>query len=130
MKRAIIIGLAIALTVVIGSAVYAHGPWGQGMGYSTNPAGPVNLENWKKFQQETLTLREEVMTKKMELRNEYSKTPRDYDRIASLKKEIVDLQTKIHATAEKYGLPATGFGCGMRHGQGMMGQCGPCNMAE
>lgn len=125
MRKAMIIGLAAVIAlVVIGGAVYAHGPWGYGMGCSTG----ANVENVKKFQKETLSLRDELLTKRLELQNEYSKPEPNYDRIATLRKDIVDIQTKIQTTADKYGLPA--FGTGMGHGMMgrgmMMGMGCPC----
>ncbi|MCX7991742.1 MAG: hypothetical protein N2999_06900 [Proteobacteria bacterium] len=64
----------------------------------------VNVENLKKFQKETIALRDDLFTKKIELEQEYSKEKKDYDKITALKKDIVSLQTKIQATAEKYGI--------------------------
>ncbi|GAB4415042.1 MAG: hypothetical protein OHK0032_11190 [Thermodesulfovibrionales bacterium] len=133
MKKAIMIGLVAAIALmVIGGAVYAHGPWGHGMVYGTG----ANVENVKKFQKETLSLRDELITKRLELQNEYGKPQPDYDRIGTLRKEIVDIQTKIQAAADKYGVPA--FGHGMGHGmmgrgmigEGMMGAGCPCPMCQ
>lgn len=121
MKKALMIGLAVVIGLtIIGGAVYAHGPWGHGMGYGTD----ANVENVKKFQKETLSLRDELLTRRLELQKEYSKPQPDYNRIGTLRKEIVDIQTKIQAAADKYGLPAWGDGYGMGHrmmGRGMMG---------
>ncbi|MFN3395968.1 MAG: hypothetical protein ACK4Z9_04150 [Thermodesulfovibrionales bacterium] len=133
MKKSLIIALVVATAfVVIGGAVYAHGPWGHGMGYGMNFGGAVNVENMKGFQKETMALRDELITKRMELQNEYNKPQRDYERISTLRKEIVELQTKIQAAAEKYGLPANGRAYSMRNGmmgKGMMGHNCPCPMS-
>lgn len=128
MKRSLIIALVVAAFVVIGGAVYAHGPWGHGMGYGMNFGGAVNVENMKGFQKETMALRDELITKRVELQNEYSKPQRDYERIGTLRKEIVELQTKIQAAAQKHGLPADGRVYGMM-GKGMMGHNCPCPMS-
>jgi len=130
MRRTAMIGLAVVVALLVGGgALYAHGPWGHGMGYGAG----VNVENVKKFQKETLSLRDELITKRLELQNEYSKPQPDYDRIGTLRKEIVDIQTKIQAAADKYGVPAPGSGYGMRHGmmgRGMMGDACPCPMCQ
>lgn len=130
MRRTTMIGLTVVVALlVVGGAVYAHGPWGYSMGYGAG----VNVENVKKFQKETLSLRDELITKRLELQNEYSKPQPDYDRIGTLRKEIVDIQTKIQASADKYGVPALGSGYGMRHGmmgRGMMGDACPCPMCQ
>lgn len=110
MKRSMIAGLVIVIGLLLTSAVYA---WWAGYGTGTN------IENVKKFQKETLSLRDDLMTKQFELQNEYNKPVPDTNRIATLRKEIIDLQAKIQAVAEKYGISAWGPGYGM--GPGMMG---------
>ncbi len=121
MKKSAIIGLVIAVGLLIAGGVYAWWPGGgYGMGYGTG----TNVETIKKFQSETLSLRDAIMTKNLELQNEYNKPQPDYNRIATLKKEIIDLQAKIQAVAEKYGVggPMGGHMGGMMMGPGMMGQ--------
>lgn len=128
MKKTLIVALVVATALVVGGVVYAHGPWGHGMGYGMNFGGAVNIENLKGFQKETMAMRDDLITKRLELQNEYSKPQLDYERIGTLRKEIVDLQTKIQAAAEKYGLPHN-TGYGMRHGmmgKTMMGHNCPC----
>lgn len=132
MKKTLIVVMVVATALVVGGVVYAHGPWGHGMGYGMNFGGAMNVENMKGFQKETMALRDELITKRVELQNEYSKSQRDYERISTLRKDIVDLQTRIQAAAEKYGLPADGMGYGMRKGmmgKGMMGHNCPCPMS-
>lgn len=120
MKNITVIALALAVGLILASGAYAW--WGgHGMGMGTG----VNIDNMKKFQKETLSLRDEFMTKQMELQNEFNKPVSDINRIATLKKEIIDLQAKIQTVAEKYGLPAAGpmggmVGGGMMMGSGMM----------
>ncbi len=130
MKRLMVIGLMVAVAVVFASGAYAW--WGgYGMGYGTS----ANVETVKKFQKETLSLRDELMTKNLELQNEYNKPVPDTNRIGTLQKEIIDLQTKIQTIADKYGLPAGGpmggmMGRGMT-GTGMMGPgMGMCPMGR
>lgn len=120
MKKITVIALALVVGLIFTGGAYAW--WGgHGMGYGTG----TNVETMKKFQKETLNLRDELMTKQMELQNEYNKPVPDTNRIVALKKEIIDLQAKIQTVAEKYGLPAVtpmgGQMGGMMMGRGMMG---------
>ncbi len=120
------IGLFLIAGLILTSAIYAQNPrGGHGMGSST-PAGgygtgdstTVDIEVVKKFQKETLPLRDELITKKLELHKEYSKTNPDKGRIATLRKEMVDIELKIQEKADTAGLSP--WGCGMM-GHGMMG---------
>ena len=121
MKKGIAMSMVLLAVLVFSSAVYAW--WGDcGMGCSDTDA---SVENVKKFQKETLSLRDELITKKLELRDEYNKPARDINRIASIKKEIIDQQAKIQTIAAKYGLhdvvknERSGHGT---RGRGMMGK--------
>lgn len=120
MKKITVIALALVVGLILASGAYAW--WdGYGMGYGTG----ANVETMKKFQKETLSLRDELMTKQMELQNEYNKPVPDTNRVVALKKEIIDLQAKIQTVAEKYGISAGGPMGGMmgrgQMGRGMMG---------
>ncbi len=130
MKKAAFLGLAVALAMVLTGVVYAHGPWGHGMDYGMDYSTPnVDTETLKKFQKETLSLRDELLTKKLELRNEYNKSVPDKKHIATLRKEIIDLQTKIQEISDKYGIDIpTGYGM---MGRGMMAGMGcTCPMCQ
>lgn len=119
MKRVILITLSVLLILGLGASVYARGPWGYG-GWDYSDMSGVDIEKVKKFQKETLSLRDELHIKKLELRQEYDKEKPDLDRIAQLRKEIIDLQTRIQKIASSYGLPAMGpGGCG-KMGRGPM----------
>ena len=125
MKRSTVVTVLVAvLGLFIAGGAYAWWGGGYGMGYGTG----TNVETMKKFQSETLSLRDAIMTKNLELQNEYNKPAPDANRIAALQKEIIDLQAKIQAVAEKYGVsgPMSGMmgghmGRGMMMGPGMMG---------
>jgi zinc resistance-associated protein len=124
MKKATVIGLAVlTIGLLLTGVVYArwddHG-MGHGMGYGTT----TDIESLKKFQKETVNLREEIMTKRFEIRSEYGKEKPDKKHIADLKKEIIDLQTKVQEIAEKYGIEKP-MGHGMK-GKGMMGTGRDC----
>ncbi len=105
MKRAMTIVVVVAVALLASTAVYAW--WGDyGPGYG---AAYSNVDNMKKFQKETLSLRDELMTKRIELQNEYGKSTPDSSRIVTLKKEIIDLQAKIQDVAAGYNIPAGGY---------------------
>lgn len=116
MKKITVIALALVVGLILASGAYA---WWDGYGMGSG-AG-TNVETMKKFQKETLNLRDELMTKQMELQNEFNKPVPDTNRIVALKKEIIDLQAKIRTVAEKYGISAGGQMGGMM-GRGMMQQ--------
>ncbi|MBF0506462.1 MAG: hypothetical protein HQL09_06475 [Nitrospirae bacterium] len=107
--------VAVALLLLAGGA---YAGWGGGYGpcYGTG----ANAETVQKYRHETVSLRDELVAKRIELRNEYNKPVQDANRIGELRKEIIDLQTKIHTAADKYGL--TAGDCGM--GRGMMAGTG------
>jgi hypothetical protein len=72
-------------------------------------------------------LRDEMMAKRLEVRNEFSKEKPDQNRIATLEKEMIDLRTKIQESAQKNGLPNWDQGRMMGrggHGQGYGPGCG------
>lgn len=125
MKGVMRICMAVVIAVAITGAVCAQGPWGgYGMGYGKG----VNIEAMQKFRAETLNLRDGLNTKHLELMNEYSKPELNMKRIATLRKEIIDLEAKIQAVAEKYDIPMGGMmgpGMMMGAGSGMMMQMCP-----
>ncbi len=113
MKRVMAIGIAVLAGLLLTTAVYAwwddYGWGGYGMGY-----GPYsNVDNAKKFQKDTLGLRDELGAKQIELQNEYGKPNPDSRRIVTLKKEIIAFEAKIQDTAADYNTPAGGYMGGM-----------------
>ncbi len=125
MKKLMVATLVVVVGIVLGTAAY--GGWGGGYGpWYGNQA--VDVNKFRAFQKETLPLRDELMAKRLEIRNEYAKDNPDQNRVAVLEKEIIDLRTKIHNAAQKQGLPAWGpgrmTGGGRGGGPGMMGRGG------
>ena len=128
MKKIWVVGLvAVFGLVLLGTTAQAwcgmgYGGGPRGAGYGPGPAvgKQVDVNALRAFQKETLPLRDEVMAKRVEIRNEYAKEKPDQNRIAALQKDIIDLRAKIRTAADKQGLPAAGFGMGMggRHGHG------------
>lgn len=112
MKKLTIAALIVAVAFAFGSLGYAAW-WG---GYGPGSGAQVDIQALKSFQKETLPLRDELVTKQLELRNEYAKDNPDQNRIAALEKELIDLRTKIEASAEKHALPNWGPGRMMGRG--------------
>ena len=122
MKKIWLAGLVAVFGVaLLGTSVFAGwgmgGCGGGGAGYGAATGKPVDVTAFKAFQKETLPLRDEMMVKRVELRNESLKEKPDQNRIATLQKEMIDLRAKIRTAAEN-GLPAAGFGRGMGGGRG------------
>ena len=117
MKKVSVVAALVAV-VVLCSAIYG---WTQSGPVGTPPA-QVDIKAFKQFQKETLPLRDELMVKRMELRNEYAQATPNHEKIAGLQKEMIDLRTKIQAAAQKQGLPAFAAGCGA--GKGGIGRGG------
>jgi hypothetical protein len=111
MKKLLAVALVVAVGLSLGSLAYAR--WG---GYGTGPDNQVNVQAVREFQKETLPMRDAIFAKRLEIRNEYAKENPDQNRIATLQKEIVDLQTKIQDVARNKGLSGWGNGYGMGSG--------------
>ncbi len=91
--------IVVALFAFGGIAYAQWGMHGTGGYY-----GQTNVENLKKFQSETLNLRDALETKQIELDNEYAKPAPDTATINTLQADIADLNAKINAVAAKYGI--------------------------
>lgn len=119
MKRAMTAVFALVLVMAFGGL--AFGWWGgPGMGYGPGCySGGMKPENMKKFQKETLGLRDELIAKQIDLEAEYDKASPDQARITALRKDIIDLEARVQVVADKYGTAAgAGMGRGMRGGPG------------
>jgi hypothetical protein len=120
MRRGVIVVLIAAAALVFVSAVYAYPPVnGNGICRSVN----VDTGAVKNFQKETLSFRDELITKKLDLRKEFSRRIPDRDRIAVLQKEIIDIRTKIMKKADESGVPkyfGRAKGCRWMQGKGIM----------
>jgi len=126
MKQTTIVAvLAITALIAAGLAfaqMGAGGSSGTGYPYSimgktgNNPGTSINEQNLKKFQKETLSLRDDLFNKRAELANEYNKPIIDMERIIELRHQIADIQAEIHNAAAKYGLPAHDWGQILKYG--------------
>ncbi len=121
--------IAVVAMLVLASAAFAW--WdGPGMGYGPGYYSSTNAENMRKYQKETLSLRDDLASKQLDLQVEYDRPVPDTARIASIKKDIIDIEAKIQVVADKYSIPAGGPGYGRGtmmgrgygySGRGMMG---------
>ena len=120
MKRKMIAGMAVLIGFMMSGSVYAMGPGGwHGMGFTD--VANLNIDSVKNFLKDTTSARNELILKRIELIKAYRAQEINYDKIASIQKEIIDLKTKILDAARKYGLDKeVGPWFGMKHG--MMGQ--------
>ena len=101
MTKKMAVGLALALTVLGGTAVYAGIGCNGGAGmFGDNP----DIEKVRTFQKETVTDRDEMMVKRLELNQELAKKSPDQVRIDALRKEMIDLRSRLQASATRLGL--------------------------
>lgn len=110
--------VVLAAVIVLSSAGVAVAADGRGSGHAAAGHGSAASERTRKFQKETLGLRDELAAKRVDLDAEYEKAEPDPARIASLRKEMSDLQGQIQAVADKYGVRtwARGHARNMMHG--------------
>jgi zinc resistance-associated protein len=132
MKKVLVVALVVAVGFLSGSLGYAAWAGGYGQG----PLNQTDVKALRNFQKETLPLRDELIAKRAEIEGEYAKENPDQNRIATLQKEMIDLQTKIQDSARKQGLSdrgsgwmmgRSGYGPGSGYGYGpgwMMGRSG------
>lgn len=123
MRKGVIVLLIAAAVLILVSAVYAYRPDG---GYRNCQMRNADLDSVKKFQKDTLSLRDELITKKIELRKEVNKENPSRERIATIQKEIIDIKTKIHQKADETGVhwqKRGETGCSRTSGKGIMKGC-------
>ena len=131
-RTLVVLGLVLSMSIIVAGSAMARQGGGYGMMGSGYDRGNGNC-NWNdgdrtevspeamaKFQKETLSLRDELITKRLELSQEYDKETPDADRIAQLRKDMIDVQTKIQKVADKYDID--GAGQGRRAGRGGNGR--------
>ncbi|MDD2851934.1 MAG: hypothetical protein PHY09_08565 [Desulfuromonadaceae bacterium] len=134
MKKTSTLLLALCLSVSlfgIANAGFNNG-MGGGCGNCQQSGGSSVSDPFRKFQADTIDLRQEMMTKRFELQRENLKVAPDTAKIAALQAEITSLQTKIQDFRAQSGLPV-----GMRDGEcgqipggcgkKTMGRTGGCN---
>ena len=130
-KRTLVaLGLVLSMSIIAAGSALARQGGGYGMmgggydrGYGNcnwndGEGTQVAPESMAKFQKETLSLRDELITKRLELSQEYDKDTPDTDRIGQLRKDMIDIQTKIQKVADKYDIGPAGQGQRSRGGKG------------
>jgi hypothetical protein len=121
-RTLVVLGLVLSMSIIVAGSAMARQGGGYGMMGSGDDRGYGNC-NWNdgertevapesmaKFQKETLSLRDDMITKRLELSQEYDKDTPDADRIAQLRKDMIDVQTKIQKVADKYDIGQGGQG--------------------
>jgi hypothetical protein len=115
MKKMSVAVVALGLAVSLFSLANAGnngmgggcGNCAQQQGASATAAAPGALSNpFRKFQGDTIDLRQEMMTKRFELQRENLKATPDEAKIATLRADITALQAKILAIRSQSGLPS------------------------
>ncbi len=108
---------ACALALAIGGTVFAQGPrggcntcdqCGQGNQGNQGAQGFVESDPYRKFRQDTLDLRQDMMNKRFELQRENLKGTPDATKVAGLKAEVTAIQSKINDIRVQSGLPEKG----------------------
>lgn len=130
-RTLVVLGLVLSMGLIVAGSSFARGGGGYGMmgaGYDRGAGdcyrADVDFESMTKFRKETLSLRDELLTKRLELRQEYEVDTPDADRIGQLRKGIIDVETEIQKVADKYDIDRGGKGSRFRgdYGRGY-GDC-------
>ena len=91
-RKGVMVILVLAAGLMLVSAVYAYFPAGI---QRTVQLERADLNSLKKFQRETLSLRDELITKRLELSREFCRQKLNKNRIAALQRKILDIRTQI-----------------------------------
>ncbi|MHB8122070.1 MAG: hypothetical protein ACYDG4_07935 [Desulfuromonadaceae bacterium] len=131
MKKMSVVVMALGLAVSMFSLADAgnRNGMGMGMGCANCPQAGAASEPYRKFQADTIDLRQEMMAKRFEVQRENLKGTPDKEKIAALQADIKNLQTKIMDVRSLSGLPVgkNDGECGRkmgRSGKRGMGFCG------
>jgi len=128
MKKTLVALTVVAALAITGSA-FARGGMGPGAGMGPGMVTGPYAEQYKKFANETLPIRQEMMNKHFELQKEYLKEKPDAEVIKKLQGEVTELRKKMIDARTKSGIPMGKMGRmggkGMRGGMmgGMMQDC-------
>jgi hypothetical protein len=106
MKKMTVVLMALALAVSTLSIADAGNRNGMGRGCDNCPQVGAPSEQFRKFQADTIDLRQEMMAKRFEIQRENLKGTPDKAKIASLQADINAVQSKIQVIRSQSGLPA------------------------
>lgn len=116
-----ILGGLLVAAVLLTAGVASACDWCYG--HAGGPSGG-NPAAMRKFHKETVSLREDLSARQIDLAEEYDKDQADPARIAAIRKDIVDLEARIQAAADKSGVRQWGRGRGHAMMAGGSGRCG------
>lgn len=105
MKKMSVVVVVMALAVSLFGSANAGGMSGIGGGCGNCAQPGSTAEQFRKFQADTIDLRQEMMTRRFELQRENLKGRPDEAKIALLQAYIGTLQSKILAIRSQSGLP-------------------------
>jgi hypothetical protein len=134
MKKMFVAVMALSLTISLfnGANAGTMDGTGGGCGKCAQQSGSTSADPLRKFQADTIDLRQEMMTKRFEVQRENLKGTPDTTKITALQADIRNIQAKILDIRSKSGLPAgkSDGECGQKPGgcghKGMGGCNGPC----
>ena len=116
-----ILGGLVVAAVLLTAGVASACDWCYGHAGS---AGGASSATMRQFHKETLGLRDDLAARQIELAEEYDKDNANPARIAAIRKDIVDLEAKLQAAADKSGVRPWGRGRGHAMMAGGGGRCG------
>jgi hypothetical protein len=131
MKKIVIVALTLALGVsLIGTAGAGNGEGG-GCDKCAKAGVGIPADPLRKFQADTIDLRQEMMNKRFEVQRENLKGTPDPLRIAAFQSDIKVLQSRILAIRSRSGLPVDKCDgeCGQTLGGCDKKEMGGCNKA-
>jgi hypothetical protein len=105
-KKLIVTLMVLSVVISLSSSLYAGCSKNMGGDCGNCNKSSSSSDPWKKFQADTIDLRQEMMMKRFELQRENLKPLQDQNNVALLQSEIKKLQTKIHDIRTASGLPA------------------------
>jgi hypothetical protein len=117
MKRLFTTVTACVLALAVGGTVFAQGRMGgcnecnqgnQGNLGAQGAQGAGQPDQFRKFQMDTLDLRQDMMNKRFELQRENLKGTPDAAKVAGLTAEVTAIQAKINDIRVQSGLPDKG----------------------
>lgn len=136
MKKLSIVVIALSLAVSLFSIAQAG--MGGGCGNCAQNGAGAQSDPFRKFQADTIDLRQEMMTKRFEVQRENLKGTPDQAKISALQADIKTLQAKIQVVRSQSGLPndkcdgecgQMSFGCDKQSKGGCGKGMGGCNGA-
>lgn len=123
MKKMTVVVMALGLAVALFGIASAgnRGGMGGGCGNCAQGGAAAPSEQIRKFQADTIDLRQEMMIKRFDIQRENLKATPDAAKIAAIKADIKNIQSKIKVIRDQSGL--SNDKCDGECGQGM-GDCG------